>query len=113
MLESGKQVSHFFNVYSDHSGRKSWRLKDINEYEREHPNAKEQPSKKFFAASTLPEIIKTYPNQRKGLKQSDIDRGRSHRPRRTRLRRPMLNLSYTSLQRWPIASRSLTLYRVC
>ena len=75
MLESGKQVSHFFNVYSDEYGRKSWRLKDINEYEREHPNAKEQPSKKFFAASTLPEIIKTYPNQRKGLKQSDIDRG--------------------------------------
>ena len=76
MLETGKQVSHFFNVSYDEYGRKQWRLKSLEEYEREHPNAKEQPSKKFFAASTLPEIIKTYPNQRKGIKQADLERGR-------------------------------------
>ena len=51
----------------------------MQEYEREHPNAKEQPSKKFFAATTLPEIIKTYPNQRKGLKQADLDREAANR----------------------------------
>jgi dual specificity protein kinase YAK1 len=76
MLEQGKQVSHFFNVVYDEYGRKQWRLKSLEEYEREHPSAKEQPSKKFFAANTLPEIIKSYPNQRKGFKQSDIDRGK-------------------------------------
>lgn len=75
MLENGKQVSHFFNIYVDEYGRKQWQLKTLEEYERDHPNAKEQPSKRFFAANTLPEIIKTYPNQRKGLKQTDLDRG--------------------------------------
>lgn len=76
MLENGKQVSHFFVVSYDPYGRKQWRLKTLEEYERDHPNVKEQPSKKFFSASTLPEIIKEYPNQRKGLKQTDLDRGR-------------------------------------
>lgn len=75
MLETGKQVGHFFNVYYDEYGRKQWRLKSLEEYEREHPNAKEQPSKKYFTATTLPEIIKTYPNHKKNLKQSDLDRG--------------------------------------
>jgi dual specificity protein kinase YAK1 len=77
MLESGKQVDKFFIVYFDEYGRKHWRLKSIDEYERDDPSVKEQPSKKFFAANTLPEIIKTYPNQRKGLKQADVDRGAS------------------------------------
>ena len=75
MLETGKQVSHFFNISYDEYGRKQWHLKSLEEYERQHPNTKEQPSKKFFAANTLPEIIKTYPNQRKGTKQADLDRG--------------------------------------
>lgn len=79
MLRNGKQVSHFFNLVYDEYGTEHWRLKTLQEYEREHPNAKEQPSKKFFAATTLPEIIKTYPNQRKSLKQTDLDREMANR----------------------------------
>ena len=35
----------------------------------------EQPSKKYFQASTLPEIIRQYPIIRKGLKEAEIDKG--------------------------------------
>lgn len=75
MLESGKQVHNFFNFYFDNYGQKRWQLKTMEEYQREHPNAKEQPSKKFFNATTLPEIIKQYPNQRKNLTPADLERG--------------------------------------
>lgn len=73
MLETGKQVSHFFNVSLDEYGRKSWRLKTMEEYERDHPNQKEQPSKKFFQATTLPEIIKSYPTQKRSSSQADME----------------------------------------
>ncbi len=43
-------------------------------YSREH-GTKEQPSKKYFQQSTLPEIIKSYPMPRKNMKQPEIDRG--------------------------------------
>lgn len=75
MLESGKQVHNFFNFYYDNYGQKRWQLKTMEEYCREHPNAKEQPSKKFFNATTLPEIVKQYPNQRKNLTPTDLERG--------------------------------------
>jgi dual specificity protein kinase YAK1 len=46
----------------------------MEQYAREH-GTKEQPSKKYFQANTLPEIIKSYPMPRKNMKQSEIDRG--------------------------------------
>ncbi|KAK4054196.1 dual specificity protein kinase yak1 [Microbotryomycetes sp. JL201] len=74
MLDKGKQTSHFFEPVSDEYGRRRWRLKSLERYSAEY-KVQEQPSKKYFSATTLPEIIKTYPIVRKGLKEAEIDKG--------------------------------------
>ena len=74
MLEMGKQSGEFFEKTTDEYGRRTYRLKGMDQYSREH-NVKEQPSKKYFQATTLPDIIKTYSMPRKNMKQAEIDRG--------------------------------------
>ena len=74
MLETGKQAGEFFEKTQDEFGRKAWRLKSMEQYSREH-NTKEQPSKKYFQASTLEDIIRSYSMPRKNMKQAEIDRG--------------------------------------
>jgi dual specificity protein kinase YAK1 len=74
MLEMGKQSGEFFEKAQDEYGRKSYRLKSMEQYSREH-NSKEQPSKKYFSATTLPDIIKNYPMPRKNMKPHEIERG--------------------------------------
>jgi dual specificity protein kinase YAK1 len=74
MLEMGKQSGEFFEKVQDDFGRRTYRLKSMEQYAREH-GTKEQPSKKYFTATTLPEIIKNYPMPRKNMKQHEIDRG--------------------------------------
>jgi dual specificity protein kinase YAK1 len=75
MLDMGKQSGEFFEKTQDEFGRKSWRLKSMEQYSREH-NTKEQPSKKYFQANTLEEIIRSYAMPRKNMKQSEIERGK-------------------------------------
>ncbi len=74
MLEMGKQSGDFFEKTHDEYGRRNYRLKSMEQYSREH-NTKEQPSKKYFQATTLPEIIRSYSMPRKNMKQAEIDRG--------------------------------------
>jgi dual specificity protein kinase YAK1 len=74
MLEMGKQSGEFFEKTQDEYGRKSYRLKSMDQYSREH-GSKEQPSKKYFSATTLPDIIKNYPMPRKNMKPHEIERG--------------------------------------
>jgi dual specificity protein kinase YAK1 len=74
MLEMGKQSGEFFEKTQDEFGRRSYRLKSMEQYSREH-NTKEQPSKKYFQATTLPDIIRSYSMPRKNMKQAEIDRG--------------------------------------
>jgi dual specificity protein kinase YAK1 len=75
LLEVGKQVPEFFQVLGiDESGRKTYRLKPMEQYASEH-NTNEQPSKQYFKATTLPEIIRTYALPKKIVKQSEIDKG--------------------------------------
>ena len=74
MLEKGKQTSHFFDLLHDDYGRQTWRIKSLERYMKDS-NVQEQPSKKYFSASTLPEIIKQYPISRKGLKEAEIEKG--------------------------------------
>lgn len=76
MLEMGKQSGEFFEKTQDEFGRKTYRLKGLEQYSREH-GTKEQPSKKYFQASTLEEIIRSYPMPRKNMKQAEIERGLS------------------------------------
>jgi dual specificity protein kinase YAK1 len=60
MLESGKQAGEFFEKTQDEYGRKAWRLKSME---------------KYFQASTLEDIIRSYSMPRKNMKQAEIDRG--------------------------------------
>ena len=78
MLEMGKQSGEFFEKVNDEFGRRSYRLKSMEQYSREH-NTKEQPSKKYFQATTLPDIIRSYSMPRKNMKQAEIDRGKISR----------------------------------
>lgn len=76
LLEVGKQVNEFFNVTGvDKTGRKNYRLKSMEQFAAEH-NTNEQPSKQYFKATKLPEIIKTYTLPKKVTRQADIDRGK-------------------------------------
>lgn len=77
MLEMGKQSMEFFEKTHDEYGRRTYRLKSMEQYSREH-NSKEQPSKKYFQATTLPEIIRSYTLPRKNMKPAEIDRGKIH-----------------------------------
>jgi dual specificity protein kinase YAK1 len=74
MMEMGKQAGEFFEKRQDEYGRRTYHLKSMEQYAREH-NTKEQPSKRYFQANALPDIIKSYPMPRKNMKQSEIDRG--------------------------------------
>ncbi|KAJ1304526.1 hypothetical protein OPQ81_005668 [Rhizoctonia solani] len=65
MLEMGKQTNNFFASYTDEYGRKRYRLKSIEQYSREN-NTNEQPGKKYFAATTLPDIIRSAAGSGKG-----------------------------------------------
>ncbi|KAJ9476275.1 Dual specificity protein kinase YAK1 [Pseudozyma hubeiensis] len=78
MLDNGKQTQEFFSVYTDEFGRKSYRLKSLEQYSKEH-NVQEQPSKKYFKATTLPDIVKTYPMSRKSGKSADVQKEMANR----------------------------------
>lgn len=97
MLEMGKQAGEFFEKVQDEFGRKSYRLKSLEQYSREH-NTKEQPSKKYFQASTLEEIIRSYPMPRKNMKQSEIERELNNRVAFIDFVRGLLNIN--PLERW-------------
>jgi dual specificity protein kinase YAK1 len=81
MIEVGKQAGDFFEKRQDEFGRKTYHLKSMEQYSRER-GTKEQPSKKYFQANTLPEIIKSYPMPRKNMKQNEIDRGENRHHQR-------------------------------
>lgn len=75
MLEMGKQSGEFFEKTHDEYGRRTYRLKSMEQYSREH-GSKEQPSKKYFQATTLPDIIRGYAMPRKNMKPAEVERGR-------------------------------------
>ena len=76
MLEQGKQSAHFFERGPPEPGigMPTFRLKSLERYSKEF-GTNEQPSKKYFPQTTLPEIIKQYPIHRKGYKEADVERG--------------------------------------
>ncbi|KAF9884397.1 dual specificity protein kinase yak1 [Aspergillus nanangensis] len=97
MLEMGKQSGEFFEKTQDEFGRKTYRLKSLEQYSREH-NTKEQPSKKYFQASTLEEIIRSYPMPRKHMKQAEIERELNNRVAFIDFVRGLLTIN--PLERW-------------
>ncbi|TAQ86782.1 hypothetical protein B7494_g4903 [Chlorociboria aeruginascens] len=99
MLEMGKQSGEFFEKRQDVDdyGRRTYHLKSMEQYSREH-GTKEQPSKKYFQATTLPEIIRSYAMPRKNMKQSEIDREMNNRVAFIDFVRGLLNIN--PLERW-------------
>ncbi|KAL2260745.1 hypothetical protein VTK26DRAFT_5164 [Humicola hyalothermophila] len=97
MIEMGKQAGEFFERRTDEFGRRTYHLKSMEQYSREH-GTKEQPSKKYFQANTLPEIIKSYPMPRKNMKQSEIDREMNNRIAFIDFVRGLLTIN--PLERW-------------
>ncbi|CAG8959437.1 hypothetical protein HYFRA_00001335 [Hymenoscyphus fraxineus] len=99
MLEMGKQSGEFFEKRTDVDdyGRRTYHLKSMDQYSREH-GTKEQPSKKYFQATTLPEIIRSYAMPRKNMKQSEIDREMNNRVAFIDFVRGLLNIN--PLERW-------------
>ncbi|KAI9846777.1 MAG: dual specificity protein kinase yak1 [Sclerophora amabilis] len=97
MLEMGKQSGEFFVRDHDEFGRRNFRLKSMEQYSREH-NSKEQPSKKYFQATTLPDIIRSYAMPRKNMKQAEIDREMNNRVAFIDFVRGLLNIN--PLERW-------------
>ncbi|KAH8919022.1 kinase-like protein [Atractiella rhizophila] len=77
MLDNGKQTKQFFNITADEYGRSQYTLKSLEQYSKEH-NVQEQPSKKYFSANTLPDIINTYPILRK-MKSNDQEKEMNNR----------------------------------
>lgn len=97
MIEMGKQAGDFFEKRQDEFGRRTYHLKSMEQYARER-GTKEQPSKKYFQANTLPEIIKSYPMPRKNMKQSEIDREMNNRIAFIDFVRGLLTIN--PLERW-------------
>ncbi|TGZ82707.1 kinase-like protein [Ascodesmis nigricans] len=78
MIEMGKQANEFFEKSHDEFGRKTYRLKSMEQYSKEH-NTKEQAGKKYFAQTTLPEIIRAYAMPRKNMKPIEVEREMNNR----------------------------------
>jgi dual specificity protein kinase YAK1 len=104
MLEMGKQSGEFFQKEHDEYGRRAFRLKSMEQYSREH-GSKEQPSKKYFSATTLPDIIKNYPMPRKNMKPAEIEREMQNRQAFIDFAQGLLNLN--PLERWTPAQAKL------
>ncbi|KAK9454118.1 kinase-like domain-containing protein [Dipodascopsis uninucleata] len=73
MIEKGKQAGQFFEQVTDECGRKTYRLKSIEKYSREH-NTHEQPSKRYFTATKFPDIVSSYPMPKRNMKPAEIER---------------------------------------
>ncbi|CAG8781519.1 22794_t:CDS:2, partial [Gigaspora margarita] len=97
MIEVGKTAHEYFERYINEHGQKKYRLKTMEQYMRDN-NCVEQPSKRYFSATTLPEIIKSYPVMRKGVTQKDIDKEMQNRLAFIDFVQGLLNLN--PIERW-------------
>jgi len=118
MMDQGKQTNDFFHCFVDHTGRKSYRLKSLETYSKEH-NVKETPSKKYFTATKFPDIIKGYSLGKKAGKPAEVQKGEFRKlPKRRFDDLALIWLSPSSFlcsspfQKWPTEPLSSTLLKV-
>ncbi|KAI5794400.1 kinase-like domain-containing protein [Peziza echinospora] len=97
MIEMGKQGLQYFEKVPDEFGRKTYQLKSMEKYALEH-KTKELPSKKYFQATTLPEIIRGYLMPRKNMKPVEMEREMNNRIAFIDFVRGLLTLN--PLERW-------------
>nr|CAG8579112.1 7095_t:CDS:2 [Entrophospora candida] len=97
MIEVGKTAHGYFERHINEHGQKKYRLKSMEQYMQEH-GCVEQVSKRYFSATTLPEIIKSYPILRKGLSQKDVEKEMQNRLAFIDFVQGLLNLN--PIERW-------------
>ncbi|KAI8917441.1 kinase-like domain-containing protein [Entophlyctis helioformis] len=78
MCEKGKTASHFFVKHERPDAKPFFTLKPMEDYMKEFGTT-EQPSKRYFNGTTLPEIINSYPIMRKGLSSKEIEKEMNNR----------------------------------
>ncbi|KAI9144308.1 kinase-like domain-containing protein, partial [Paraphysoderma sedebokerense] len=78
MLEVGKTAHEFFEKTTDENGKSKFRLKSMEQYSKER-NVNEQPSKKYFSATKLHEIIMQYPVMPKRLGKAEQEKEMQNR----------------------------------
>lgn len=75
MIEVGKNAHRYFDRDLSR-GEKRYELKPIEKYSREQGKS-EQPSKRYFSAKQLPDLINSYPIMRKAqMSTKEIDKGK-------------------------------------
>jgi hypothetical protein len=63
MLEFGKNAKNFFNKMHTEDGKRYWTLKSLEQYNAEK-NANEKPSKRYFQATTLRDLVMSHKNSK-------------------------------------------------
>lgn len=75
MIEVGKNAHRYFDRDTT-TREKRYDLKPLETYSREQAKS-EQPSKRYFSAKTLPDLINTYPILRKTqMSTKEIEKGK-------------------------------------
>ncbi|KAG0268465.1 dual specificity protein kinase yak1 [Actinomortierella ambigua] len=111
MLEIGKTAREYFEVVrqgpvgssgmrgSGSAGgpQRKYRLKSMEQYSREH-RVVEQPSKRYFQTTALPDIIMSYPMMKKNMSQREIDKEMATRQSFINFLQGLLNLN--PIERW-------------
>ncbi|KAF9099271.1 Homeodomain-interacting protein kinase 3 [Mortierella sp. AM989] len=105
MLDIGKTAHEFFEVVRpDHTAhnfnrptQKKYRLKSMELYSREH-GVVEQPSKRYFQATTLPDIVNSYPMLKKSMTPKEIEKETLNRQSFINFLQGLLNLN--PIERW-------------
>ncbi|ORY96840.1 kinase-like domain-containing protein [Syncephalastrum racemosum] len=98
MIEMGKNAHRYFERYVDEHGQKRYRLKSMEQYSREQGKT-EQPSKRYFSAKTLAELINNYPMMRKGsMSPKEIEKEKQNRLAFIDFLQGLLNLNH--FERW-------------
>ncbi|KAI9498372.1 kinase-like domain-containing protein [Zychaea mexicana] len=98
MLEMGKNASRYFERYMDENGEKKYKLRSLEQYAREQGKS-EQPSKRYFAARTLPDLINNYPIMRKAsMTPKEIEKEKQNRLAFIDFLQGLLNLNH--FERW-------------
>lgn len=75
MIEVGKNAHRYFDRDTT-TREKRYELKPLEKYAREQAKS-EQPSKRYFSAKTLTDLINTYPIMRKTqMSTKEIEKGK-------------------------------------
>ncbi|ORX59631.1 kinase-like protein [Hesseltinella vesiculosa] len=98
MIEMGKHSHRYFERQVDDHGHKHYRLRSLEQYAAEQ-GKQEQPSKRYFSATTLPDLINTYPVFRKdSMTSKELEKEKQHRLAMIDFLQGLLNLNH--FERW-------------